>query len=66
MLIAYQDSRVTEWTDEKHSLYLKSMEASFVNQLYSSADIPAWSDVTSSRKMHCATSGQVCLNTTLV
>jgi hypothetical protein len=25
----------TEWTDEKHSLYLKSMEASFVSQLYS-------------------------------
>ncbi|KDO84161.1 hypothetical protein CISIN_1g026015mg [Citrus sinensis] len=55
------DSRVTEWTDEKHSLYLKSMEASFVNQLYSAADIPARSDVTSSRKMHCATSGQLYL-----
>lgn len=26
----------TEWTDEKHSLYLKSMEASFVHQFYSS------------------------------
>ncbi|CAF2041202.1 hypothetical protein BRARA_I01763 [Brassica rapa] len=26
----------TEWTDEKHSLYLKSMEASFIDQLYSS------------------------------
>ncbi|CAH2046950.1 unnamed protein product [Thlaspi arvense] len=26
----------TEWTDEKHSLYLKSMEASFVDQLYNS------------------------------
>ncbi|WZZ87078.1 hypothetical protein YC2023_115657 [Brassica napus] len=26
----------TEWTDEKHSLYLKSVEASFVDQLYSS------------------------------
>jgi hypothetical protein len=25
-----------EWTDEKHSLYLKSMEASFVDQLYNS------------------------------
>ncbi|KAL6957609.1 hypothetical protein U1Q18_041195 [Sarracenia purpurea var. burkii] len=24
----------TEWTDEKHSLYLKSMEASFVNDLH--------------------------------
>ncbi|RZC48435.1 hypothetical protein C5167_016860 [Papaver somniferum] len=25
---------VTEWTDEKHRLYLSSMEASFVKQLY--------------------------------
>ncbi|CAH8390772.1 unnamed protein product [Eruca vesicaria subsp. sativa] len=24
----------TEWTDEKHSMYLKSMEASFIHQLY--------------------------------
>ncbi|KAK1263736.1 hypothetical protein QJS04_geneDACA021706 [Acorus gramineus] len=24
-----------EWTNEKHSLYLNSIEASFVNQLYS-------------------------------
>ncbi|GAB4852151.1 hypothetical protein Ancab_016341 [Ancistrocladus abbreviatus] len=28
-----------EWTDEKHSLYLKSMEASFVDQLYNSMDL---------------------------
>uniref|UniRef100_A0A2P2KP92 Uncharacterized protein LOC105129510 isoform X5 n=1 Tax=Rhizophora mucronata TaxID=61149 RepID=A0A2P2KP92_RHIMU len=44
---AQQDSRVkdsmsTEWTDEKHSLYLKSMEASFVDQLYNSMDLLAW------------------------
>lgn len=26
----------TEWTDEKHSLYLDSLEASFVNDLYRS------------------------------
>nr|UBX54609.1 hypothetical protein [Lupinus angustifolius] len=25
-----------EWTDEKHSMYLKSIEASFVNQMYDS------------------------------
>ncbi|XP_020231841.1 uncharacterized protein LOC109812314 isoform X2 [Cajanus cajan] len=25
-----------EWTDEKHSMYIKSIEASFVNQLYDS------------------------------
>ncbi|MQL93496.1 hypothetical protein Taro_026134 [Colocasia esculenta] len=28
------ESVPTEWTDEKHSLYLNSMEESFVNQLY--------------------------------
>ncbi|XP_012071657.1 cold-regulated protein 27 [Jatropha curcas] len=28
-----------EWTNEKHSLYLKSMESSFVNQLYNSMDL---------------------------
>ncbi|KAI3821206.1 hypothetical protein L1987_08766 [Smallanthus sonchifolius] len=32
----------TEWTDEKHSLYLKSMEASFVDQLYNSLDTRNW------------------------
>ncbi|KAK4744804.1 hypothetical protein SAY87_011116 [Trapa incisa] len=32
-------SITTEWTDEKHGLYLKSMEASFVNQLYDSFDL---------------------------
>ncbi|XP_010926400.1 cold-regulated protein 27 [Elaeis guineensis] len=30
------DSGSTGWTDEKHGLYLTSIEASFVNQLYSS------------------------------
>lgn len=33
------ESLCTEWTNEKHSLYLKSMEASFVNQLYDSMDL---------------------------
>ncbi|KAK4277481.1 hypothetical protein QN277_015476 [Acacia crassicarpa] len=32
-------SMAAEWTNEKHSLYLKSMEASFVNQLYDSRAI---------------------------
>ncbi|XP_027091296.2 cold-regulated protein 27 isoform X1 [Coffea arabica] len=32
------ESESTQWTDEKHSLYLNSMEASFVNQLYDSLD----------------------------
>lgn len=30
-----------EWTDKKHSLYLNSMEQSFVHQLYHSHDHPA-------------------------
>ncbi|KAG6747717.1 hypothetical protein POTOM_047607 [Populus tomentosa] len=42
--LAQQDSPViasmaSEWTDEKHNLYLKSMEASFVNQLHNSMDL---------------------------
>uniref|UniRef100_A0A5B6YZK2 Cold regulated protein 27 n=1 Tax=Davidia involucrata TaxID=16924 RepID=A0A5B6YZK2_DAVIN len=56
------ESMCTEWTDEKHSLYLKSMEASFVNQLYNSLDSLGWrsqkehsSDAKSSRRMHANT-----------
>nr|CAD1827092.1 unnamed protein product [Ananas comosus var. bracteatus] len=30
------DLMSTEWTDEKHNLYLNSIEASFISQLYSS------------------------------
>ncbi|XP_031491751.1 cold-regulated protein 27-like isoform X2 [Nymphaea colorata] len=30
-----EDSLVTDWTDEKHRLYINSMEASFVSQLHS-------------------------------
>ncbi|RVW61208.1 hypothetical protein CK203_020526 [Vitis vinifera] len=30
------EGQTTEWTDEKHSLYLDSLESSFVNQLHSS------------------------------
>uniref|UniRef100_A0A2P2K4N2 Uncharacterized protein LOC105129510 isoform X4 n=1 Tax=Rhizophora mucronata TaxID=61149 RepID=A0A2P2K4N2_RHIMU len=45
--LARRDSPVTkwmstEWTDEKHRLYLKSMEASFVDQLYNSMDLLGW------------------------
>ncbi|KAF3560275.1 hypothetical protein F2Q69_00012799 [Brassica cretica] len=36
MYSARNEDTPTEWTDEKHSLYLKSMEASFVDQLYNS------------------------------
>lgn len=31
-----RSGQTTEWTDEKHSLYLDSLESSFVNQLHSS------------------------------
>lgn len=59
----------TDWTDEKHSLYLKSMEALFVDQLYNSLDLhgsrsqkDCSSDHKSSKQMHVSTripSGQV-------
>ncbi|KAE8729180.1 Cold regulated protein 27, putative isoform 4 [Hibiscus syriacus] len=58
------ESTSTEWTDEKHSLYLKSMEASFVNQLYDSMSSLGWNSKDklpgskSSRKTHCISSGQ--------
>lgn len=36
-MIKSQGIRETEeWTDEKHSMYIKSIEASFVNDLYDS------------------------------
>ncbi|KAL8029989.1 hypothetical protein ABFX02_14G258300 [Erythranthe guttata] len=38
-LVVATESKPTEWTDEKHSLYLKSMEATFVNQLYKSLNL---------------------------
>lgn len=34
-----QKKESSEWTNEKHSLYLKSIEASFVDQLYNSLDM---------------------------
>ncbi|KAI9199927.1 hypothetical protein LWI28_000435 [Acer negundo] len=49
------ESVSTEWTDDKHSMYLKYMEASFVDRLYNSLDSLGWrspkkksSDITSS------------------
>jgi len=41
-----------EWTDEKHSMYIKSIEASFVNQLYDSKQMKTSYD-------SATTSGQV-------
>ncbi|MBA0691680.1 hypothetical protein Goari_009294 [Gossypium aridum] len=59
------ESTSTEWTDEKHSLYLNSMEASFINQLYDSVNLVGWNSQKeklerpkSSRQMHCTSSGQ--------
>ncbi|KAE8713424.1 Cold regulated protein 27, putative isoform 3 [Hibiscus syriacus] len=59
-----KESTSTEWTNEKHNLYLKSMEASFVDQLYDSTSSLGWnskekfSGSKSSRKPHCISSGQ--------
>ncbi|KAJ8763276.1 hypothetical protein K2173_026177 [Erythroxylum novogranatense] len=52
------ESMSTEWTDEKHSLYIESMETSFVNQLYHSVDLVGGrlqkeaSEPKSSRQVH--------------
>ncbi|KAF5444372.1 hypothetical protein F2P56_036854 [Juglans regia] len=35
-------SDLTEWTDEKHSLYIDSLEASFVTKLQQSMHMHAW------------------------
>lgn len=40
--------RKEEWTDEKHRMYLKCMEASFVNQLYGSKQMLAIPTTTTS------------------
>ncbi|MBA0838516.1 hypothetical protein Goarm_004326, partial [Gossypium armourianum] len=69
-MVTQQDSMMTEststeWTDEKHSLYLKSMEASFVNQLYDSMSFLGCNSKEkspgskSSRKTRCISSGQL-------
>ncbi|XP_031267232.1 cold-regulated protein 27 isoform X1 [Pistacia vera] len=59
------ESMSTEWTDEKHSLYLKSMETSFVNQLYNSTHFLDWrsdknnvSDIISTSQIQRTSSGQ--------
>ncbi|KAL0438729.1 UNVERIFIED_CONTAM: Cold-regulated protein 27 [Sesamum latifolium] len=36
------ESEPIEWTDEKHCLFFKSMESTFVNQLYKSIDLFGW------------------------
>ncbi|KAF7138962.1 hypothetical protein RHSIM_Rhsim07G0228200 [Rhododendron simsii] len=56
-----RESMSTEWTDEKHCLYLKSMEASFINDLYSSVDTLGWPlqrQLGEKRPNNCISSGQ--------
>ncbi|KAH7846104.1 hypothetical protein Vadar_009997 [Vaccinium darrowii] len=56
-----RESMSTEWTDKKHSMYLKSMEASFVNDLYNSADTLGWRSQRQLGEKHsntCISSGQ--------
>ncbi|KAJ8541099.1 hypothetical protein K7X08_001915 [Anisodus acutangulus] len=50
--------KIMEWTDEKHSMYIKSMEASFVDHLYGSLDVVGLSRPKSSRQRHPNPSGQ--------
>ncbi|KAK4337876.1 hypothetical protein RND71_042363 [Anisodus tanguticus] len=67
--VIFQESNNTQWTDEKHSLYLKYMETSFVNQLYGSLELcgrhKCSSEPKSSQQKHATPSGQVWLNCTL-
>ncbi|XP_058224855.1 cold-regulated protein 27-like [Rhododendron vialii] len=58
---AVRESLSTEWTDEKHCLYLKSMEASFINDLYNSVDTLGWRlqrQLGEKRPNTCISSGQ--------
>ncbi|GMJ02615.1 hypothetical protein HRI_003930600 [Hibiscus trionum] len=54
------ESTSTEWTDEKHNLYLKSMETSFVDRLYDSMDFPGCKSQKERfpGSTHCTSSGQ--------
>ncbi|KAE9458735.1 hypothetical protein C3L33_09366, partial [Rhododendron williamsianum] len=56
-----RESMSTEWTNEKHCLYLKSMEASFINDLYNSVDTLGWRlqrQLGEKRPNTCISSGQ--------
>ncbi|KAK4770527.1 hypothetical protein SAY87_031059 [Trapa incisa] len=52
------ESITTEWTDEKHSHYLRSVEASFVNELYDSFDFPKFHLQKEHSTPTCCPSGQ--------
>ncbi|EPS58394.1 hypothetical protein M569_16420 [Genlisea aurea] len=45
-----KSSSGVEWTDEKHYLFLKSMESAFLNHLYRSIQMNARSSLSSSRR----------------
>ncbi|KAE9588418.1 hypothetical protein Lal_00003363 [Lupinus albus] len=47
-----------EWTNEKHSMYLKSIEATFINQLYDSKHTQPSFSLKGTSKVHANTSGQ--------
>ncbi|XP_021898601.1 uncharacterized protein LOC110815231 isoform X1 [Carica papaya] len=55
-----EEGKSAEWTNEKHRLYLESIETSFVNRLYNSSDLLSWrqqkgnlSNIKSSRQACC-------------
>ncbi|KAF5758948.1 hypothetical protein HanRHA438_Chr16g0747841 [Helianthus annuus] len=48
----------SKWTNEKHNLYLKSIEASFVDQLYNSLDMLSRQTQITNRSDACISSGQ--------
>jgi len=54
-----ESTMAAEWTDEKHSMYIKSIEASFVNQLYDSKQMKASFSCKGTSCDPATTSGQV-------
>ncbi|KAI4295656.1 hypothetical protein L6164_035676 [Bauhinia variegata] len=42
--------QTTKWTDQQHSLYLNSLEASFINQLHCSMHLRGWSLQSNSKR----------------
>jgi len=54
-----EPTMAAEWTDEKHSMYIKSIEASFVNQLYDSKQMKASFSLKGTSGDPATTSGQV-------
>ncbi|XP_061344722.1 cold-regulated protein 27-like [Gastrolobium bilobum] len=55
---ATESTTTAEWTNEKHSMYIKSIEASFVNQLYDSKQMRASFSPKGTSNDPATTSGQ--------